>query len=177
MKKVLIIVLTLTCLLGMVGCDPGINNLSKGELLADTVKIELYDYKNENPELLRLSRKKPSFDFNKATLIATLDESRFEEILNDIAEQNYLDFGTALNEPMGKTLVLHQSNGNMIVLFGCVYETKNSTYYYGDCYMFDKNGVLVEYIGGDVSHVFIDEIESTYFQTEAQLTFSSFSQY
>ena len=36
---------------------------------------------------------------------------------------------------------------------------------------------VVEYIGGDVSHVFIDEIESTYFQTEAQLTFSSFSQY
>ena len=176
MKKVLIIVLTLTCLLGMVGCDPGINNLSKGELLADTVKIELYDYKNENPELLRLSRKKPSFDFNNATLIMALDESRFEEILNDIAEQDYLDFGTALNEPMGKTLVLYQSNGDMIVLFGCVYETKNSTYYYGDCYMFDKNGVLVEYIG-DVSHVFIDEIESTYFKTEAQLAFPSFSQY
>lgn len=164
MKKVLIIVLTLICLLGLVGCDPGINNLSKGELLADTVKIELYDYKNENPELLRLSRKNPSFDFNKATLIATLDESDFENILNDIAEDEYLVFGTALNEPMGKTLVLHQSNGNMIVLFGCTYtDDNNKTFYYGDCNVFDSEGVFVENVG-DVGHLFGDMIESKYFQ-------------
>lgn len=171
MKKVLIIMLVLTCLLGLVGCDPAVNNLSKGKLLADTVKIELWDYKNENPELVRLNgRKKPRFNFDNATLIATLDESRFEDILSDMAECEYLDFGTALNEPLGKTLVLYQKNGNIMVLFGCVYQNK---YYYGDCYVFDKKGLFVEYVG-DVGHVFMDEIVSEYFQAETELRLSSF---
>ena len=166
MKKALIIILVLTCLLGLVGCDPGTNNLSKDELLTNTVKIELIDYKNESPKLLTLSgMKKPKFDFNNATLIATLDESRFEDIIEDVAADDYLVFGTALNEPMGKTLVLYQSNGNMIVLFGCTYTNeKDKTFYYGDCYVFDENGVFVEYIG-DVGHLFSDRIESTYFQS------------
>jgi len=166
MKKVLIIMLVLTCLSGLVGCDPGVNNLYKEELLANTVKIELIDYENENPELLTLSgKKKPRFDFNKATLIATLDETHFEGILNDVTVFDYLDFGTALNEPMGKTLVLYQSNGNMIVLFGCVYTNeKNKTFHYGGSYVFDENGVFVEYIG-DVGQDFGDWIKSTYFSS------------
>ena len=165
MKKVLIIVLMLTFLLGMVSCDPGTNYLDKTELFENTVKIELFDYENENPKLLRLSgKKKPCFDFNKATLIATLDESHFEDILSEIARYDYLNFGTALNEPMGKTLVLYQSNGNMIVLFGCIYTNeKDTTFYYGDCYEFNENGVFVKYIG-DVSYLFVDKIESAYFQ-------------
>lgn len=165
MRKVLIIVLVLTCLFGLVACDPGVSYLNKDELLANTVKIELIHYENENPKLLRIGAKEnPRFDFNKATLIATLDETHFEDILNDVAEIDYLIFGTALNEPLGKTLVLYQSNGNMIVLFGCVYTNeKNKTFYYGDCNIFDENGVFVEHIG-DVGYLFLDEIESTYFQ-------------
>ena len=169
MKKVLSFMCVLSCLLILVGCDPGTNHIDRDELFANTVKIELYDYKNENPELLRINGKeKPRFDFNKATLIATLDESDFENILNDIAEDEYLNFGTALNEPMGKTLVLQQSNGNIIVLFGCVYTNEHDkTYYYGDCYVFDEDGAFVEYIG-DVGHLFSDWVESTYFQNNSQ---------
>lgn len=165
MKKVLIILLVLNCLLGLVGCDPSVNSLNKDELLENTVKIELVEYENENPKLLNLGGiEKPRFDFNKVTLIATLDETHFEEILNDVAEIDYLVFGTALNEPMGKTLVLYQSNGNMMVLFGCIYTNENNkTFYYGDCYVFDENGIFVEHLG-DVGYLFLDMVESTYFQ-------------
>ena len=144
MKKTLSVICVLFYLSFLVSCDPGENYLDKDALLANTVKIELYDYKNENPKLLNVDwGETPKFDFKKATLIATLDESRFEDILNDIAGE-YLLFGTALNEPMGKTLVLHQKNGNMIVLFGCTYTNEyDKTYYYGDCYLFDKNGALL----------------------------------
>ena len=52
----------------------------------------------------------------------------------------------------------------MIVLFGCVYTNeKDKTFYYGDCFVFDENGVFVEYIG-DVGYRFLDEVESSYFQ-------------
>ena len=167
MKKALIIVLVLTCLFGLVACDPGVSYLNKDELLANTVKIELVYYENKNPELLNIRRtrgEKPHFDFNKATVMATLDESHFKDLLNEVTDTRYTFYGTSLNEPMGKTLILYQSNGNMIVLFGCVYTNeKNITFYYGDCFVFDENGVFVEYIG-DVGYLFLDEVESSYFQ-------------
>ena len=165
MKKTLIFLLVLTCLFGLVGCDPRVNNLYKDDLLANTVKIEFVHYENENPEVIRINAKqKPQFDFNKITLIATLDATCFEDLLSDVAENEYFIYETALNEPLGKTLVLYQSNGNMIVLYGCVYTNeKNKTFYYGDCYVFDENGVFVEHIGR-VGHLFSNTIEETYFQ-------------
>ena len=166
MKKLLVFLCILTCLFSLVSCDPGVKRLDKDELFANTVKIELVDYENGNPKLLRLKGKeKPKFDFNNATLIAALDESRFEDILKEVAEYDYLVFGTALNEPMGKTLILYQSNGNIIVLFGCTYtDDNNENFYYGDCNVFDSNGMFVEHIG-DVGYQFGDMIESKYFQT------------
>ncbi len=165
MKKVLSLICLLCCLFLLFGCDPGTHHIDKDELIANTVKIELYDYENEDPKLLRINgKKKPKFDFDDATFIATLDESHFDAILEDIAAREYLDFGTALNEPMGKTLVLHQSNGNIIVLFGCTYtDEDDETRYSGECYVFDEYGALVEYIGR-VGHTFSDHIVSTYFQ-------------
>lgn len=167
MKKALMILLVLTCLLGLVGCDPRTNQLPKDEVLANTVKIELVYYENKNPELLNIRRtrgEKPHFDFNKATVMATLDESHFKDLLNEVTDTRYTFYGTSLNEPMGKTLILYQSNGNMIVLFGCVYKNeKGGTRYYGDCNIFDENGVFIEHIG-DVGYLFSDRIEATYFQ-------------
>ena len=167
MKKVFILVLVFACLIGLAGCDPAMHHLSKEELLENTVKIELVYYENEDPESVNIRRdRKPKYDFSKATLLATLDESRFEDILTDLSGSGYTYYARALNEPMGKTLVLHQSNGNMIVLFGCTYTNKKgSNKYYGNCYVFDKDGVFIDLIG-DVGYLFSDRIESTYFKND-----------
>jgi hypothetical protein len=167
-KKALIVILIITLLSGLLGCDPSPNHLQKDDLLAATIKIELVDYNNENPKLLSINGiKKPKFDFSKVTSIATLEESRFEELINYISEIDYLYDGTALNAPMGKTLILHQSNGNIIVLFGCTYtDEDDETRYFGECYVFDEYGALVEYIGS-VGYTFSDHIVSTYFQSNS----------
>ncbi len=170
MKKrisfVFMLMCVLSCLFGLIGCDPGINKLDADELLANTAKIEWVNYTNDDPKIIPINKKnRPIFDFNKTSLIATLDESRFEDIFNDLASIDYLIFETALNEPMGKTLILYQSNGNMIVFYGCLYTNeKGETLYPGDCYVFDKSGVLVEYIGR-TGFTFSDWIESEYFLT------------
>ena len=164
MKRVLIIVLVLTCLLGLVGCDPGMNTIDGDELFKNTVKIELFNYENTSPKLYKLNGKKlPIFDFSKATFIAELDESHFEDVIKDIANQGYLVFGRVLNEPIGKTMILYQENGNMVVLFSCVYKNgKKGTRYYGECNIFDKNGMFIENIG-DVDSDYVDTLESIYF--------------
>ena len=171
MKKIVVLILVLvgvlTCLLVFTGCDPDMHTLDTDKLLANTVKVELVEYKNENPKLIQNlnGKNKPTFDFNKVTPIATLDDSKIEDIINDLGEYGYLYWNRTLNEPIGKTLILHQSNGDMLVLFGCVYENeKGSTYYYDGCIMFDKDGKYIEYIG-DFSYVCMENIEAKYFST------------
>ena len=163
MKKLIIIAFTLFCLAGLVGCDPGTNTLDGDKLLESTVKIELYDYENTNPQLVKLNGKnKPIFDFSKATFIAALEESLFEDVLKDIAEQECFVYGNALNEPIGKTMILHQENGNMVVLFSCVYKNgKKLTKHYGECNIFDEKGLFIEHIGR-IGSDYVDTLESTY---------------
>ena len=164
MKRALIIVLVLTCLLGLVGCDPEMTTIDGDELLKNTVKIELYNYENTSPKHYELnSEKLPIFDFSKATFIAELDKSHFEDVIKDIAKQECLVFGNALNEPIGKTMILYQENGNMVVLFSCVYKNgKKLTRYYGECNVFDKNGMFVEHIGR-IGSDYVDTLEANYF--------------
>lgn len=128
MKRVLIIAFVFACIFGLVGCDPGTNTIDGDALLKNTVKIELFNYANTTPNLRNLNGKNsPLFDFSKATFIAALDEEHFEDVIQNIAEQECFVYGKALNEPIGKTMVLYQENGNMVVLFGCEYkEGKNS---------------------------------------------------
>jgi hypothetical protein len=152
-------ILSLFC---FAGCDPIFHGIDAEKTLATTVKIELVDYKNENPKFLKLKKKeKPKFDFSKATLIATLDDSQFENIINDMSKITLLMFSRALNEPIGKTIILYQQNGDMIVFYSTV-DTDSKDYYDG-CTKFDKNGVFIEYLGDIDSYNLFTSLLSTYF--------------
>ena len=171
MKKIIAIALSLfsilTCLCVFTGCDPGINTLNADELLANTVKIELVYYENENPTIIKNldGKKKPIFDFSKVTPIATLDETKIEDVINDLGNYSYDYWNRTLNEPIGKTLILHQINGDMLVFFGCIYESeKDGTFYHDGCIMFDKDGKYIEYIG-DFGYLAMEQIETKYFST------------
>ena len=154
-------ILSLFC---FTGCDPDSRYINAEETIASTVKIELVDYKNENPKLLKLKKEeKPKFDFSKATLIATLDDSQFENIINDMSKMMLLMYPRALNEPIGKTIILYQQNGDMIVLYDSVYtNNKGNVFYYRGCTKFDKNGVFIEYLGHIDTDLF-NSLLSTYF--------------
>ena len=165
MKKFLsFIVCMILSLFCFSGCDPGRNYINAEETIANTVKIELVDYKNENPKFLKLKKEeKPKFDFSKATLIATLDNSQFENIINDMSKMMLLMDSRALNEPIGKTIILYQQNGDMIVLYDSVYTNdKGNVFYYRGCTRFDKNGVFIEYLG-DIGTDLFNSLETTYF--------------
>ena len=161
----LILVCILTCLPVLTGCDPLSNRLNVDELLANTVKIELVNYENSNPKLIHNldGKEKPKFDFNKVTPIATLDDSKIEDVVNDLGEYAYLYWGRTWNEPIEKTLILYQSNGDILVFYGCIYtDEKGDTYYPDACIMFDKDGKYIEYIG-DFGYAGMDAIISEYF--------------
>ena len=168
MKKAFILFALLIILLGLVGCDPGWRNISEKELLENTVKIELYYYENTTPKLLNLNGKNtPIFDFSKAAFLASLEESRFEDVIKDISGQTFGVYHNVLNEPIGKTIILFQENGNMLVLFSCVYTNgTKATRYYGECNLFAENGVFLEHIG-KIGSEYVDLLESIYFGNSA----------
>ena len=141
-------------------------SIIKNEILNNTEKIELFQYENTKPKLLRVGKRKtPIFDFSKATLLATLDDSNIEDVVKDIAEEDLLVFGKVLNETIGKTMILYQSDGNMLVLFGCLYKNeKGGTRYYGQCILFDENGTFIEYLG-NIGHDYVDTLASKYFDS------------
>lgn len=164
MKKVLIIIFVLTCLLGLVSCDPGTKTLDKVELLVNTVETELVYYENENPkDIYYRGKNTPIFDFSKVTPIATLDASHFVDVADELSRIEFLVFPQALNEPIGKALILYQNNGNMIVLFNGAYENKKgNSKHVGACSIFDETGMFIEHIGNCVPNC-IDTFESKYF--------------
>ena len=154
------------CLLSFAGCDPDRNVLDVNYLLENTTKVELVFYNNDEPEILNLNGKeKPKFDFNKATLIETLDITYTEDILNDLASGAFLDFNRALNEPIGKTIILYQRNRCMYVFYKQSYtDKKGSVRYPRECVRFDENGEFIEYIGDLSGSVYnLEEIIDRYF--------------
>ena len=167
MKKMLAALLALACLLGLTACDPGWARVDGEELLSNTVKIQLVEYENTAPKYYRLGRKQQAcFDFDQTTLLAELDEFGFEDLINDIASYDLMVFDMALNEPIGKTLILYQSNGNMIVLFGGVHQYDNGRKkIFGQCNVYDETGKLVDYLG-DISSNYVDELAERYFGSQ-----------
>lgn len=164
MKKRWIAVFVLACLMMLPGCDPGTKTLDGKALFSNTVRVELYQYDNPSPANLRIGGKKTAvFDFSHATLLGTLDESQYEDLAKEITGYETLLFGRVLNEPIGKTLVLHQSDGNMVVFYGCVYRNRwGGTRYYGECNIYDENGMFVSNLG-DIESDFVDKLEVKYF--------------
>ena len=89
-----------------------------------------------------------------------------ESVVKDIAGNEFLVFGSVLREPIGKTMVLYQSDGKMIVLCSCVYVRKNGgKRYYGECNIFDENGKFVEHIGR-IGSDYVDKLELQYFESK-----------
>ncbi len=168
MKKIIsVFILACICLLSFASCDPGSNVLDIDYLLENTTKVELVFYNNEEPEILNLNKtEKPKFDFNKATLIETLDIAYTEDIVNELVGGDFLDWNRALNEPIGKTIILYQENGDMYVFYKQSYtDKKGSERYPRECVRFDQNGKFIEYIGDlDGSRAFyLEEIIEEYF--------------
>ena len=157
MKKFLFIIFTVIigCLI-FTGCDPGFRYLSED----NTVKIELIEYTNDDPHLIDFERpeKKPKFDFTKAVHIATLDDSLQEHFMSEVSKCDFRYSDQTLNEPSGKTIILYQDNGNIIVLSSWIYIGDTGTAYGCKCDIFDKDGNFIEH-RGSVGHDYVNFLE------------------
>lgn len=118
MKKIILLVLIFVSFI-FAGCvsDPPVYLFDSDELITNTVKIELVECVNDNPEIIKVDDDTiTSFDYNSANVLDKLDNIEFENFIIRLSTIRFHIDNRSVNKPIGKTLILHQKSGNMIVL-------------------------------------------------------------
>ena len=117
MRKFILVFIVLSVSIVLKGCDPATYYFDADVLISNTIKIELVECKNDDPELIEINEKNiTSFDYDNVELIDSLDNSQFESFIKKLSNITFHKENYSVNKPIGKTLILHQKNGDMIVL-------------------------------------------------------------
>lgn len=116
MKKFILVIILMVSIF-LTGCvsDPETYYFDAADLIANTIKIELVECKNEKLEMIEVNEKSiTNFDYNEVEPIDNLDNSQFESFIIELSSITFHKRNYSANKPIGKTLVLHQKNGDMI---------------------------------------------------------------
>lgn len=147
MKRFVCMILVTILLLSSISlcaCEPEVWGYRTEELLNNVVKVELVHFPEiENP--IRHKRKLEnvkSINFNDATLVEELDPTLYPDFFKKLCEVPFgKDFYYSVDYPIGYTLLMHQKNGDIILI--STYES-TSDGCYGMHAKFDENGNFIE---------------------------------
>ena len=146
------IILTLIVLTGCVS-DPATYYFDSDDLIANTVKIE-------KPEMIEINEKNTTnFDYNTVEVIGDLDHRQFESFIVKLSSITFHKENFSVNKPIGKALILHQKNGDMLVL--------SCTLIDGICYSFvskfDSNNNYITHIAKFADRPQFESLLDAYF--------------
>ena len=160
MKKFAILILTLSFIIGLVGCDPGTYYFFKDTYLDMVERIELVQYKNENFKMVDASETVLKFDHAKVEKIDTLDARKVEDFLIDFEKIVFHLEDDSVNEPTGYCLLWYLQNGNFLV-FSCTLIKGDRGY----CMAaeFDANDRFVKHYAYFAARPHYDDVLSKYF--------------
>lgn len=145
-------------------CDPGSYKFSR-EYLSDIVSIELISYDNpENKHFVswvpdHTSDLKP-FDDSKLSVLETLDEDNFSQLIDTLCECEILYQYYAYDSPNGICLKLSYSNGDFLIV-SC-----DEVSYAGYIGKFSSDGGVAEFIGCFCSRSDFEALVNDYFLTK-----------
>ena len=153
------IILTLIVLTGCVS-DPATYYFDSDDLIANTAKIELVECENEKPQMIEINEKNTTnFDYNTVEVIDDLDHRQFESFIVKLSSITFHKENFSVNKPIGKALILHQKNGDMLVL--------SCTLIGGICYSFvskfDSNNNYITHIARFADRSQFESLLDAYF--------------
>lgn len=147
-------------LIVLTGCEPPAYYFDSNDLIANTVKIELLSCKNNNPGMIEVDENNiPSFDYNDVETIDSLDHNQFESFIIELSTIRFHIYNHSVNKPIGRTLILHQKNGDMIVL-SCTLINDVS---YSFISKFDSNNNYITHIAFFADRPSFETLLNTYF--------------
>lgn len=125
--------------------------------------IELIDYDNPNPTRVSEQSEMLPFDFEKMTVIETLDSEKIDDFLKKFSK-NYVIYDQYPSEALGISIKINFDNGDFVVLS----EKLIGRELYLFIARFNSEGNIVEYCGGFGGRYEFSNLVNTFFETKVE---------
>lgn len=169
MKKILVlisVIIIITCLT-FTACDPGSYQFEHNDLANNVVRVELINY--DNPDQKQFvswvpdhSSKLLPFNKSNMTILEQLDESRIDDFLSQLSEEDILSEYYVFNSPKGICLKLTYANDDFMIITS---DYENEAFY-GYIGKYTADGEVSEFIGSFSSYSSFESLVNNYFETK-----------
>ena len=132
-------------LVSLGGCvwDPASYLFDYDELKEQIATVELINYENDNPEIIKDASEVMPFDFNKEEVIETLDADKIDDFALDLSEIRFLINSKSADAPVGICIKITCANSEFIIISWTLIHDD------GYCFVeiFNSQGDLIKHIG------------------------------
>lgn len=140
--KTIFLLVFIMCLM-LTACDPSPFYFNYDEMIGNVSSIELVEYNNSNPVMVKVkSDTELVFDLKKISSIQILDDSKINDLLNDLSTIIFHIKPESVKEPIGKCLKINLNNKDFIIL-SC---TTKGNRFYPMVAKFNENGKFIEHL-------------------------------
>ena len=161
MKKTISYIMIICVLVSLGGCvwDPAITYFDYDELKEQIATVELINYENDNPEIIKDASEVMPFDFNKEEVIETLDADKIDDFALDLSEIRFMNDSDFAKEAIGICIKITYENGEFIIITSTLIDVA-----YALVEVFDSNGFSIEHIGKPGSRKDFVALVNKYFE-------------
>ena len=161
MKKMISYIMIICVLVSLGGCvwDPAITYFDYDELKEQIATVELINYENDNPEIIKDASEVMPFDFDKEEVIETLDANKIDDFALDLSEIRFMNDSDFAKEAIGICIKITYENGEFIIITSTLIDVA-----YALVEVFDSNGFSIEHIGKPGSRKDFVALVNKYFE-------------
>ena len=161
MKKMISYIMIICVLVSLGGCvwDPAITYFDYDELKEQIATVELINYENENPKIIKDASNVLPFDFAKMEVIETLASDKIDDFVTDLSETGFMDYSSFAKEPVGICIKITYKDGKFIIITSTLIDVA-----YALVEVFDSNGFSIEHIGKPGSRKDFVALVNKYFE-------------
>ena len=161
MKKRIVMITCLCLFILLNGCvsDPPTYFFEYEKLKGQIASVELINYENENPKIIKDASNVLPFDFAKMEVIETLASDKIDDFVTDLSETGFMDYSSFAKEPVGICIKITYKDGKFIIITSTLIDVA-----YALVEVFDSNGFSIEHIGKPGSRKDFVALVNKYFE-------------
>ena len=161
MKKRIVMITCLCLFILLNGCvsDPPTYFFEYEKLKGQIASVELINYENDNPEIIKDASEVMPFDFDKEEVIETLDANKIDDFALDLSEIRFMNDSDFAKEAIGICIKITYENGEFIIITSTLIDVA-----YALVEVFDSNGFSIEHIGKPGSRKDFVALVNKYFE-------------
>lgn len=159
------LLLIVTIILGVLinSCEPEKYYFKNSERNDEIISVELISYTDDDLEVVESIDQIEDLKMDNIILLETLNQSKIEDFISDFSYIEFFQGYPHLNKPNGIGVKINYDNGDFVIMT----DTFNSEDLYGgDAFMYNSDGLFLEYYGSVSMLGEFKDIINKYFQTQ-----------